>query len=451
MRAFIFIFTFCMFSPSQAEIPKHYFHLSKAVQYQTIKQNTTAFVDFYKWAERTYPLVFKLPVLSFGRSRLIVWKGRNSAQKPILLAAHIDVVPPVKGVWKHPPFSGFLDKHFIWGRGTLDDKHAVIAILEAAERLIHEGYQPSQTIYFAFGGDEESGGHDGAKKIARYLKAQKIHLAMVNDEGSQVVERLFPQVSKPIALIGVAEKGYLDLELVFHGKSGHASRPTRNSAIDKLGQAIVTIRSNTVPYHLIHALKMTLKKLSSEVTYPSRLLFLYPDIFQHWLLSKLSQDDDIRSAIQTTVAITMVSSGVNSNVIPETAKLMLNVRILPGDSSRSVIDRICKLLKIDRKNIVIKSVVSEPVSESSISTKWYRRISQAIHAIEPKTPVIVAPTIVTALTDSRHYQELTDTIYRFIYVRGTMKAFSGIHGLNEHISYENFDNLIRFYTLLMKT
>ncbi len=425
-------------------------HLSQAIQFQTSSNGKKqAFIQFNRWLEVTYPLSFKiLSVKKFKNARLLTWQGRSKKQLPILLAAHMDVVPATADGWCYQPFSGKIINHEVWGRGALDDKHSVIMILEAVESLLKSNYQPNRTIYIALGADEETQGH-GARAMAAYLEKEGVMLEMVLDEGSQIVEKLLPQVQKPIAFIGIAEKGSVDMQLVFHGKGGHASRPPKNSAIRKLSQIMQKIDADILPYRLTSSVVKTFTSLAPSANMPSSILFKYPRLFKWIIISRLKKSDDIRPALQTTIAMTQVAAGTKNNVIPKRAALGLNIRLLPGDTSHRVLAVLKKVFRKQAPDISIVGQASEPVTDSSVTSEVYRKLKTVIESVRADYPLLIVPSLVTAQTDSRHYRRVSKAIYRFIYVSGRMNDFSGIHGINEHVSTDNLLHLYRFYRKLL--
>jgi carboxypeptidase PM20D1 len=211
-------------------------HLSAAVRFQTVSHQNSAdfdaeaFEGFRAFLEATYPLcheALEWQVIN-EQSILYKWPGADPEKKPILLLGHYDVVPIEPGTeqdWEHPPFSGEITDGFIWGRGTLDDKSSVLGVLEAVETLIGQSHQPQRTVYLAFGHDEEVGGREGAVRIADHLTAEGVELEFVLDEGMAITNGLVPGLASPVALIGIAEKGYVSVELTVETEGGHSSMP----------------------------------------------------------------------------------------------------------------------------------------------------------------------------------------------------------------------------------
>ncbi|MFI5130347.1 MAG: M20/M25/M40 family metallo-hydrolase [Chitinophagales bacterium] len=240
-------------------------HMSQAIQIPTISisdssaVDTVAFRSFNSFIERAYPLVHQhLPKIFINEFSLVFeWKGKNPSLPPIILMSHYDVVPVEPSVldkWTAPPFSGAVTDTCIWGRGAVDDKYGVISILEGTEAMLRKGFAPQRTIFICFGHDEEVSGQ-GAKATVDYLDQKKIKAEMVLDEGGQLSESRVPDVKRPIAVIGVAEKGYASFELTVEKEGGHSSMPPKETAIDILNTALHNLRKKTPPSQLTPQLK----------------------------------------------------------------------------------------------------------------------------------------------------------------------------------------------------
>ena len=228
-------------------------NLSRAIQFKTVSARAVAreFTGFRSWLSEAYPRVhaaMSRDVIG-GGTLLYKWAGKDGAAQPVLLTGHYDVVPVQRSAhrpWAHKAYAGVVDKEYVWGRGALDDKGAVIAMLEAAEALLAKGFQPKRTIYFSFGHDEEVGGK-GAEAVVEHLKRQNVRFAWSLDEGSFVLDGIVPGLMHPVASINVAEKGYVTLVVVAKGEGGHSSLPPKNTAVGRLAKAIDKLQSNPVP------------------------------------------------------------------------------------------------------------------------------------------------------------------------------------------------------------
>ncbi len=229
--------------------------LSGSIKFKTVFNEDKSKVDYEPFAklqeylEKTYPLVYstldRKVINNYGL--LYTWKGSDPQKKPILLLAHQDVVPAADEGWKYPPFSGTIADGYIWGRGTLDDKCTLLSMLEAMEYLIKDGFQPSRTICLASGFDEEITGMEGAGKIAQYLKEQGQDFEMITDEGFLIISGAIPGIKGPVALIGTAEKGYLNLELSAESEGGHSSMPPRQTTAGIVAAAVDKLEKNPFP------------------------------------------------------------------------------------------------------------------------------------------------------------------------------------------------------------
>ena len=272
-----------------------------------------------KHFKEMYPLLhqtLKCEIVK-NRSLLYTWEGTRPELKPILIMAHQDVVPvdpDSLSTWTHPPFSGEIADGYIWGRGALDIKSQVVAALETVELFLKEGFHPQRTLYLAFGEDEEVGGL-GAQAIVELLKSRNVRLATVVDEGGLVMKDFFPGVTTPVAMVGVAEKGYLTLKLTAEGTPGHSSTPPTHTAIGILAEAITRIEAAPLPADINVSLPMY-RSIGSELPFKFRLV-----LANLWLLgglaeAELSKKPTTNAGIRTTTAVTIIQGGIKDNIIP---------------------------------------------------------------------------------------------------------------------------------------
>lgn len=428
---------------------------SQAIQYQTIsgdegaELDSTAFNDFLTFLRVSFPRVHNTleDTLFNDYTPLYYWEGSDPSLDPILLMGHYDVVPidstDIDG-WTHPPFSGTVEDEYIWGRGTLDNKFNVMGLLETAEYLIAEGYQPARSIYFAFGHDEEVGGDNGARAVSRYLQDEDIVLQSVLDEGGGVIDGALP-LDRPAALIGIAEKGYLSLELVARSEGGHSSRPSENNAVAILSEAIVKLNNNQFPARIDGAVEQMFNSIAGEMPFGFKVMYsnrwLTDGIFRNQLLS----DPSTAAMIRTTIAPTMLRAGVKDNVLPNEARVVVNFRILPGDTFETVTEHVRSV--IDDERITIRrygEIQVLPSSISNVNSTGFEVLQQAI--MDVMRDVYVAPYLVFGATDSRHYSSISDQVYRFAPMMISANDMSRLHGTNERVSVESYTNAIRFYS-----
>lgn len=434
-------------------------HFSSALRIKTVSPedekdfDSIQFDRFNDYLSETYPLTDSLmehKVFS-GYSHLFLWKGSDPGLKPVILMGHLDVVPVIdanRAYWKEDPFGGSVVNDTIWGRGSIDDKIGVIGILEAVEQLLRKGFRPMRTIYIAFGHDEEIGGRNGASEIAVYLKEQGVEAAFIMDEGGSITSGLVPGIEKDVALIGIAEKGSVSLELSIELEGGHSSMPGKETAIDVLSGAIYKLKSKPFPARLSEPLEGFLAYLGPEMPFLNKMAFANKNLFQALIINKYEATASGNALIRTTTAPTIFNSGVKDNIIPLTAKTTLNFRILTGSTIQDVIDHIKNVIDDDRIKIKEGNFNTEPSRVSDTDSYGFRTIHKTISQIYPD--VIVSPYLVVGATDARHFNELSDHIYRFLPTRITASNVKSFHGLNERIAIAEFEDAIRFYTQLIK-
>jgi carboxypeptidase PM20D1 len=419
---------------------------------ETGKADPRTMIELHAYIERTFPqvhAVLRREVVG-EHSLLYRWQGERSDLKPIALLAHMDVVPAEveKSLWTHPPFEGRIVDGFVWGRGTLDMKHGVMGSLEAVEALLQVGFRPQRTVYLAFGHDEELGGANGARKIAELLSQRGVGLAYTLDEGQAIVEGVIPGVAKPIALVGLAEKGYLTLELAVEGKGGHSSMPHADMAVVRLARAIDQLDRNPMPAILQPPASWMFDRLMPEMSFAYKLVLANRWLFEPVLLRLLARQPGPNGLVRTTTAPTVLSAGAKENVVPATARALVNFRLLPGETVQGVIAHV--RAKIGGPWITI-SVVGEPWDAGPVSRTesfGYARIEQTIRQVYPE--VVVAPSLTVGATDSKHYASIADDNYRFIPMHLRREDLKRIHGIDERIAIADYVRLVRFYAALIR-
>jgi carboxypeptidase PM20D1 len=434
--------------------------LSKAIQYQTISNqenkriDTNEFYNFHTFLKHYFPFIDSALLLKkINRlSLLYEWKGSDPTLRPILLMAHQDVVP-VEAItlsdWSHPPFQGAIKKGFIYGRGTLDVKSGITAQMEAIEYLIAHNYKPKRTIFLAYGHDEEVGGKQGALRIAEYLRLKKVQLKFVLDEGGSIIKGIVPGIRKPIAIIGVAEKGYLSLELTAKEKGGHSSMPPKESAIGILSSAIKNLENYVFPSRMSGVGSIMFDYISPEMNFGLRFAIANKWLFSSFIEQKLDMNNATRATLHTTMATTVFKAGEKENVLPTKAKAIINFRIMPGETISQVIERVKEIIDDPRIHIKTNGKFNyEPSIVSNPSSPTFRLMQKTAKQVFPD--LIVAPYLVLGSTDSRHYKNLTKNIYRFVPFRLEPSDLNRIHGINERISIKTYKEGINFYIQLIR-
>ncbi len=384
-------------------------------------------------------------------SLLYRWQGSDPELKPVLITAHTDVAPVEPGTladWTYPPFAGTVADGFIWGRGTMDMKVSVAGILEAAEYLLAQGYTPTRTIFLAFSHDEESGGASGTKSIVSLLEERNVQLLFTLDEGMPITHGIVPGVTKPVALIGLAEKGSVTLELTAHGEGGHSSLPPVSTAVGKLGRALYLLETNQMPSRLQSPTSEMFSALAPEMSFARRMALANKWLFEPWLLSVLEKTPAGNAAIRTTTAPTIVEGGIKPNVLPTEARAVVDFLILPGDTVESVTEHV--RTTIDDGSVDVRQVSSEASDPSLVSNsraESFALLKDTIHQVFPD--VAVAPGLVIGRTDSRHYAGVADNSFRFLPMRLAKDDLKRIHGIDERIAVSNYEEIIRFYIQLL--
>jgi|SRR5271167_2030631 len=453
-------------TPEPIDVPKAAQDLSGAIPFATIswgpdgtdaqRQATQeAFTGFHAYLEKTFPQVYaKLAQETVGANNLLfTWKGTDPGLKPIVLIGHQDVVPIEEGTesnWTHPPFSGQIADGFIWGRGTLDDKMAVVGLLEAVNTLLSENFQPKRTVILAFGQDEEVGGLEGAEKIAQLLESRGVQAEFVTDEGGFLSLGMMPGVSAPVAMIGTSEKGYLSLELSVETAGGHSSVPPKTSSIGILSAAIHKIETHPMPAYVHGPIGEFLEYGGGSASFPLRVVFqnmwLFAPVVQHILESS----PDTNATLRTTTAVTIFRAGTKDNVMPSRAAAIINFRILPGDTVRSVTEHVRQV--VGDLRVKIQPMAGEPPVEpsprSSVDSPNFKLMQTTLAQVFPNA--VVAPFVFVAATDSKHYAPLTRDIYRFSPMQMTSEDVARLHSTNERIGVDTFAHMIDFYCQLIR-
>jgi carboxypeptidase PM20D1 len=434
-------------------------HLSLAVAIPTISSedpktfDLKPFDQLHDLFETVYPTVhahLRREIIN-GGSLLFTWQGTDPDLDPILLMSHLDVVPvdsASRAEWEYPPFKGEIADGYVWGRGTLDIKSGVVAILEAVETLLKQGYTPQRTILLAFGHDEEVGGQLGTAGIVEVLQKRGVVLEAVLDEGGGVVDGILPGVEPPVALLGNAEKGHVTFELVVDSSGGHSATPPQQTAIGILSAAITQLESHPFPANP-RIIQPMFEALGDDCPILTRLVFA-----NLWLLGGLAKKQLLAlpktaAAIRTTTAPTYIEGGVKDNILPRKARALVNMRILPGETVETVTERVKKIIHDERVDVHITNDHSawEPSPVSAPDSPRYLWIERTIRQIFPEAAVV--PNLVLGATDSRHYVSLTSNIFRFTpYLLDENEMDRG-HGVNERMSVENLGKMVRFFIQLL--
>jgi len=412
------------------------------------------FEALHAWMDATYPAVrsgLRREVIA-GHSLLYTWKGMDPALPPLLLLAHQDVVPVEESTlanWEQPPFDGVVADGWIWGRGTLDDKVSLVAILEAVESLLIAGFQPQRTVMLAFGHDEEVAGN-GAEAMAELLAQRGVSPMLVLDEGLTVTHGIVPGLTQPAALVGIAEKGYFTVELTVEGEGGHSSMPPPHTAVGILAAAVTLLEANPLPAHMDGPMAEMLATLGPEMDFVNKLVFRNLWLLGGVVKGKLESSYTTNASIRTTTAVTMFDGGVKENVLPQSARAVVNFRIFPGETREDVLRHVERTVGDSRVKLrPLSGISGDPAPVSSTESDGWRLLIGTVRQAFPDA--VVAPAMSLVATDARSYSGLSDSVYRFSPIRlhkdrGDTRRF---HGTNERVSVENYAEAVRFYAQLI--
>ena len=427
----------------------------KTISYQDSTQfEAREFDGFQRYLRASFPRVhatLKLERVN-GFGLLYQWVGSDTGLAPAVLLAHQDVVPVepgTEGKWTEPPFGGAIAGGYIWGRGALDDKGSLVAILEAVEHLISTGARPRRTVYLAFGYDEEVGGRRGAAHIADLLASRHVHPEFVLDEGGALATGLIPGVAAPVALVGIAEKGYVTVELTAQAEGGHSSMPPNETAVGMLAAGITRLEHDQMPRAIRGPTADMFDFLGPEMPFGPRLVMSNRWLLGGVLAAGFGATPQGNAMLRTTTAPTVLQAGVKENVLPSTARALVNFRILPGDSAGSVLEHVRRAVDDPRITVrALQETVSDPSGVTSVDGEPFQLLARTIRQVIPGA--VVTPWLVVGATDSRHYSGLTPNVLRFVGAPIGPDDLRRVHGTDERVSVEGYVNSVRIYIQLLK-
>jgi len=436
-------------------------HLGEAVRFRTISYNRgvvedpEAFLSFHAFLQAAYPRVhaaLQREVVA-GYSLLYTLPGSDPSLPPILLMAHQDVVPVEAGTeddWEAPPFAGDIRDGYVYGRGADDDKGYLVAVMEAMETLLAAGFEPRRTVMLAFGHDEEVLG-SGAVAIAALLKGRNVRPWFVIDEGMGV-ELDNPLTGKPTALIGIAEKGYMSVRVTARAEGGHSSMPPRDTAAERLSRAILAIRANSFPRDMNEGpADMLLDAFAPHVGFLMRAQIANRWAFAPLLGARMGSTPAGDALLRTTIAPTELSGGTKENVLPQEVHALVNLRLHPRETVESVLEHLRRSVSgIEGISLEVSGTPTNPSPVSSTTSDSYALLAACARAHSPEgAPVL--PMLVLGGTDSRSFNEVSESIYRFAPTWGLQSEYSRIHGTGERLSVENLGRMTRFFAQLVAT
>lgn len=436
-------------------------HLSDAIKLPTIANRDESLVDwtpfdeFHAFLEKSYPLMhekLEKQIIS-TRSLLYHWRSEHPEKEPIALLSHQDVVPVTPGTeddWKYPAYSGEVAEGFLWGRGAIDMKNHLIAVCEAVETLLEEGYVPERDVYLCFGHNEEvmaEGEICGADCMMRWFKEHGIRLDCVLDEGGAILEAKVDKViDGHLAGVGIAEKGHVDFEISVNAKGGHSSQPPKHSALGELSRIVCKLENNQFKAELTPQLYSLFNEIGKNTTYPVRCVMSNLPVLKPLITKICSEIPPVASMMRTTTAVTMANGSPAPNVLPQKATVNVNFRIMPGQT----IDDVEKhIRKIAGPKAEIKMVSGKnPSKISPTDSRAFNAISKICKEMDPKA--IVAPYLVMGGTDARQYEDVCDNIYRYSPFLMDTALLLTTHGTNERIPLTSLKDGVVFFKKYIK-
>ena len=437
-------------------------HLALALRFETVTSqdgatsHAEAFLALHQYLKATFPRAHQALIREVvgGGSLLYTWRGRDPTLRPMVLMSHLDVVPVEAGTenqWTHPPFAGVIADGFVWGRGAMDDKVGVVAILEAVEALLGEGLQPQRTVYLAFGHDEEAGtgpGPSGAARMSSLLKERGVDPELVLDEGGALLWGMVPGLDRPLAMVGIAEKGYLSLELSVQATGGHSSMPPSQTAIGILSRALSRLEDHPMPARLEGATRQMLQALAPEMPFGQRLVLANLWLFGPLVKRMMLEDPAAAATVRTTTAATVIRGGDKENVLPQRAQAVVNFRILPGDTIAGVTEHVRRAAADSRVEVRALDGAHEPSAVSATDSPAYRLVERTIRQLQPRA--VVAPNLVVGATDARFYSAWSRSVYRFLPLQIRAGDLRRVHGTDERVEVASYTDAVRFYGALLR-
>ena len=427
----------------------------KTVSYQDSTQfDAREFEGFHRYLRTTFPRLhaaLKLEKVN-GYGLLYEWPGSDANLPPIVLLAHQDVVPVepgTEGRWTEPAFEGRIAGGYVWGRGALDDKGSLVGILEAVEHLVAAGAKPRRTVYLAFGYDEEVGGRRGAAHIADLLASRNVHPELVLDEGGALTTGLVSGISAPVALVGIAEKGYVTVALTAQAEGGHSSMPPDETAVGMLAAAITRLEHHQMPRAIRGPTAAMFDYLGPEMPFGPRLVMANRWLFEGILARRFGATPQGNAMLRTTTAPTVLQAGIKENVLPSSARALVNFRILPGDSVASVLEHVRQAVRDSRISVQpLEETMSNPSGVASVEAEPFQLLARTIRQVVPEA--VVTPWLVVGATDSRHYSGLTPNVLRFVGAAIGKDDLRRVHGTDERVGVQAYAVAVRVYLQLLR-
>ena len=425
--------------------------LAELIRCETVSQENqldkSKFRAFHQILRDLFPNLFARCVFEdFDGSFLLRWKG-SDADAPVMLMNHHDVVE-APGNWTYPPFSGTIADGKLWGRGTLDTKGGLWAMLQAAEELAEAGFVPGRDIYFVSACTEETDG-SGARAIAAELERRGIRFSLVLDEGGMILEEPIGGARGRFAMIGLGEKGCADLKFVARSSGGHASTPGKDTPLVRLGKFMAAAETEDLfQARMDPVIREMLRRIAATMAQPLKFILGHPEWFEKWLLKLMPQVSATAGAmLKTTLAFTMAKGSGASNVLPQEAWVIGNMRYSHHQGGEGSIEAVRRLAeRFDVETVVLDPGFSSPMTD--YRSEGFQLVEKAVKAVFPG--VISSPYLMTGASDSRFMGKICDACIRFAPIYATDAQMAGIHGIDENIDLSALAPAVDFYNYILR-
>lgn len=427
-------------------------NLSTLIKFETVsnadydKTDKAVFAAYRAKLKELYPNVTAASEYKeLGNTAMLFKIKGKSSENPSVLMSHYDVVPVEEDRWQHPPFCGEIIDGVLWGRGTIDTKITMVGIMEALEDLLADGFMPENDLYLSFGGDEEVGGIS-APAVVDYMEANGIKPALVLDEGGAVVDGVFPGVNKPIAVIGIGEKGIAQVEFTATSSGGHSSTPPVHTAVGKLAKTIVNLENKPFKAQVTEPVAGLFRKVGPHSPFALRMVFGNMWLFKG-LLGRLASvlGGEINAMMRTTVAATMAQGSKQHNVLPNVATANVNVRLLNNvnqQQAQAHFNSVCE------KDVTCRFISYQDASPyASTESEAWHKVEKAVG--DTWRDAIVSPYLMLAGSDSRRFSRICRDVYKFSAMALSKEERGLIHNDNERIAVEKIDQCVEFFHRLI--